>query len=39
LIAYKQREQIHKLENELDQLRAGRSDATARRVVPSNDGR
>lgn len=34
-----QRERLRELESELEQLRAGRSDAVARRVVGSADGR
>jgi len=38
-LCVEQRQQLRKLENELEQLRAGRSDAAARRVVGSPDGR
>jgi len=38
-LCMRQRQQLRKLENELEQLRAGRSDAAPRRVVGSTDGR
>lgn len=39
MLCVQQRRTLQKLENELEQLRAGKSDAAARRVVPSTNGR